>query len=92
MSLVSLWELAIKHAKGRLPHSPGAIAMGVGGAGFRELDLGHRHIIKLQDVALPHGDPFDAMLCAQAASEGLTLLTADRVLLDSDYDTVDARA
>jgi len=27
-----------------------------------------------------HGDPFDRMLVAQAASEGLTLLTADKMV------------
>lgn len=91
VSLASLWELAIKHSKGRLVHSPGQLTMGIGEAGFTELSVEHRHIIKLPFVTLAHGDPFDAMLVAQAISDDLTLVTADRALLASAYPTLDAR-
>lgn len=91
VSLASLWELAIKYAKGRLVYSPGQVTMGIGEAGVTELSVEHRHIIKLPFVTLAHRDPFDAMLVAQAISEDLTLVTADRALLASAYPTLDAR-
>lgn len=91
VSMASLWELAVKYGKGRLTHSPGQLMMGIGEAGFTELPVAHRHIIKLPFVELGHGDPFDAMLVAQGMSENLTLVTADRALLASTYPTLDAR-
>lgn len=91
VSLVSLWELAIKYGKGRLVYSPGQLTMGIGEAGFTELPVAHRHILKLPFVSLAHRDPFDTMLVAQAMSENLTLVTADRALLASEYPTLDAR-
>lgn len=46
-------------------------------------------------AGLPHRDPFDRLLVAQAAVEGLVLVTADDVLLGAELDGVavrDARA
>lgn len=91
ISTVSLWELTLKHAKGRLPHSPEQLTAGVATVGAEELAIGHRHLVSLPQVELPHGDPFDAMLIAQSHTDGLTLLTADRHLLSSRYATMDVR-
>lgn len=56
----------------------------------------HRHVGGVRAVAgLPHRDPFDRLLVAQAAVEGLVLVTADDVLLGAELDGVavrDARA
>ncbi len=43
-------------------------------------------------AALPHKDPFDAILVAQAAVERLALLTADAKLLTAVPEAVDAGA
>lgn len=59
--------------------------------GLDEVPISRRHLIALPDVALPHGDPFDALPVAQAEADGLALVTADRLLLDSPYATLDAR-
>ena len=91
VSMASLWELAIKYANGRFGHSPAEIMFGVGGSGLHELEIGHRHLITYTEIVLPHRDPFDRMLVAQAAADRLTLVTADRVLLASPYETLDAR-
>ncbi len=56
-----------------------------------ELSISRLHVRASADVVLPHGDPFDALLVAQAETDALSLLTADRLLLDSRYATVDAR-
>ena len=56
----------------------------------------HRHVGGARAVAgLPHRDPFDRLLVAQAAVEGFVLVTADDVLLGAELDGVavrDARA
>ncbi|MGB4777567.1 type II toxin-antitoxin system VapC family toxin [Microbacterium sp.] len=91
LSVASLWELALKHAKGELPHAPGELAEGVDELSLNELPIRRRHLSMLNEIELPHGDPFDGMLVAQARVDSLTLVTADRPLLASPYATLDAR-
>ncbi|WP_175616321.1 hypothetical protein [Mycobacterium sp. GA-1841] len=45
----------------------------------------------MEFTALPHKDPFDPILVAQAAVERLTLLSADAKLLTALPDVIDAR-
>ncbi|MFT3877461.1 MAG: type II toxin-antitoxin system VapC family toxin [Propioniciclava sp.] len=92
LSTVSLWELTLKSAKGKLPHDATELMAGVAALGVRELPIEHRHLLALPNVALPHRDPFDAMLVAQASVDQSCLLTADGYLLGSEYTTLDARS
>jgi PIN domain nuclease of toxin-antitoxin system len=46
--------------------------------GYEELPIDGRHCLALATLPPIHGDPFDRMLIAQAATEGMTLVTADR--------------
>ena len=39
-----------------------------------------RHVLALATLPRHHADPFDRMLIAQAATEGMVLLTADHAL------------
>jgi len=75
-SSVSVWELAIKQAKGKLK-LPGTLPQDLLDEGFLEILVNASH--SLQAAALPshHNDPFDRMLIAQAQSEGLTIVTRD---------------
>jgi PIN domain nuclease of toxin-antitoxin system len=91
VSTATLWEFAIKHAKGKLPHPPADLAAGCDALGLDELPVARRHLVALADVVLPHADPFDTLLVAQAMMDGLTLVTADAKLLASGYRTIDAR-
>lgn len=79
-SMASLWEIGIKHRRGRLPFPPGLVARGAEAAGFSWLGITPAHIETL--ATLPdhpdHRDPFDHLLIAQAIVEGATLVTADR--------------
>ncbi len=50
------------------------------------------HTLASGIAALPHRDPFDAVLVAQATVERLALLTADTKPLGVLPDAVDARA
>jgi PIN domain nuclease of toxin-antitoxin system len=92
VSTVSLWELAIKYRIGKFVHQPEDLFTELAELGADELTITHRHLGQLPRITLPHGDPFDTMLVAQASTEGLVLVTADRALTSSGYETLDARS
>jgi len=76
LSPVSLWEITIKQAAGKLT-GPADLAERILGLGFRELPVTHRHAIAAGRLPPHHRDPFDRMLIAQATLDGLTLVTRD---------------
>lgn len=92
VSTATLWELAIKFRIGRFVHPPSSLVDELGELGADELPISHRHLAVLPEIEIAHGDPFDAMLLAQAHSDSLVLVTADRALLSSGYATLDARS
>jgi PIN domain nuclease of toxin-antitoxin system len=81
-SVVSLWEVAIKRARDRADFQVDAAVLRAGllANGYAELPVDGRHVLALATLPALHGDPFDRMLVAQAATDGLALLTADRQL------------
>jgi PIN domain nuclease of toxin-antitoxin system len=80
VSPVSIWEVAIKSALGKLDVSPAMLTAEIGKGGFIELPVTARHAARVADLPLIHHDPFDRLLIAQALSEPLILLTADAAL------------
>ncbi|MFZ1105914.1 MAG: PIN domain-containing protein [Hyphomicrobiaceae bacterium] len=54
-------------------------------AGFELLPIAVAHARAAGLIAAPHRDPFDRLLAAQATSEGLVLVTADRNLGPDPY-------
>ena len=72
LSPVSLWGITIKQSTGKLAGPPD-LAERVRDMGFRELPVTHAHGIAAGRLPPHHCDPFDRMLVAQAATEGLTL-------------------
>lgn len=81
-SHVSLWEMAVKIAAGKSSIDLPEFAMEIDRLGFLPLRLRESHIFESARLAWSagHKDPFDRLLVAQAKTEGLTLLTADRTL------------
>lgn len=82
ISAVSVWEIAIKHAKpkGRpddMPLSGREALAAFDAAGFILLPVTAAHAAAVDDLPPLHGDPFDRMLVAQALTEPLRLLTRD---------------
>jgi PIN domain nuclease of toxin-antitoxin system len=82
VSVVSPWEMAIKHAVGKLElDQPLAqLASVFASYGCRVLPMTMEHAL---EVALPEPttkDPFDRLLLAICACEGLKLLTTDKLL------------
>ena len=81
VSSATSWEIAIKVASGklRLPEPVREfLPRRVGGAGFLSLPITHEHALTAGELPPHHADPFDRMLIAQAQTEGMVLITADR--------------
>lgn len=76
LSPVSLWEITIKQAAGKLTGPPD-LAERIRDMGFTELPVTHAHAIAAGRLPLHHRDPFDRMLVAQAITEGMTLASRD---------------
>ena len=88
VSTASLWEIAIKRLLGRL-RVPDDLPELIHRSGLQWLAITARHAWSVLDVeGLPHRDPFDRLLAAQARVEGMPLITADRALLAADVPGV----
>ena len=81
-SSASIWEIVIKSDLGRKDFSvdPTAFYSCLIGAGYEELPITSLHSLLVRTLPMLHKDPFDRILLAQAASEGLVFITADKVL------------
>jgi PIN domain nuclease of toxin-antitoxin system len=81
-SVVSLWEVAIKTARGRDDFSidVGSFRRQLLDNRFAELAVAGAHAAALATLPPLHKDPFDRMLIAQATVEGVTFLTGDPVV------------
>lgn len=91
LSIVSLWELAIKYSQKRLGLSPEELLSAARNSNLTLLPLEANHVVALPKIITSHADPFDKMLLAQGLSENLPLVTADKTLLQSKYRTIDAK-
>ena len=81
-SLVSLWEIAIKIRTGKLNAIGSSVAYirnEMNAYGMELLPIRYDHILALESLPHHHGDPFDRLLIAQALTESLPILTADKV-------------
>jgi PIN domain nuclease of toxin-antitoxin system len=85
VSAVSAWEISIKKALGKLS-TPDNLEHQIQAAGFTPLPVTIAHGIAAGQLPRHHDDPFDRMLIAQAAAEGLTIVTRDKRF--SDYNVV----
>ena len=85
VSVVTIWEIAIKHPlqRGSMNDMPitGREARALfEDAGFTILPVTAEHAAAVDDLAPNHRDPFDRMLVAQATCESMRLLSADKKL------------
>ena len=76
-SAISIWEVAIKHAKGMLALGPTKLRESSLQAGLRELAFLGIHAVRVAELPAIHGDPFDRALVAQAMVEPMILLSED---------------
>ena len=77
VSVVSVWEIAIKRAIGKL-EAPEDLLARIDETETEMLTITARHANATGELPLHHGDPFDRLLIAQAKLEGCAILTRDR--------------
>ena len=78
ISVVSLSEIAIKQARGKLALSKEDLAQGVTDLRLHILPYTAKHAYGLFDLPLHHSDPFDRQIIAQALTEDIPVVTSDR--------------
>jgi len=91
VSGATAWEIATKYRLGKLGGID-AIAGDIAGAllraGFVEMPVSVRHGQKAGSWPQAHRDPFDRMLAAQSALEGVPLVTRDSAFREFSLSTV----
>jgi PIN domain nuclease of toxin-antitoxin system len=81
VSAASAWEIATKIRLDKLTWtSPASVEAYCRGQGFELLPVSFAHAERAGSWPQSHGDPFDRMLAAQSAIEGLPLATNDAKL------------
>ncbi len=79
VSLVSLWEIAVKVSLNKLSMSidiPSLISK-IEACGFLILPIFSEHIVLVSSLPFHHRDPFDRMLIAQTLCEKITIVSKD---------------
>jgi PIN domain nuclease of toxin-antitoxin system len=81
VSAASIWEIAIKQARGLLRLDMETVVEILKAQSFEELPVRIAHTLHLRDLPNHHRDPFDRILIAQSITEHLRLMTADETIL-----------
>ncbi|NEP78685.1 MAG: type II toxin-antitoxin system VapC family toxin [Okeania sp. SIO3B3] len=81
LSVVSLWEMSIKHKLGKLKlEKTLAEIVAIQQNNFIEiLPITVAHVLALDSLSVYHKDPFDRLLIAQANIENAVLISCDSI-------------
>jgi PIN domain nuclease of toxin-antitoxin system len=93
LSAASAWEIAIKHALGKLtlPAEPDVLVPALMvQTRVTALPIDHDHALRAGRLPRHHRDPFDRMLIAQAQLEAVPILTSDPHFRDYDVELIAA--
>lgn len=83
VSALSVWEMLLKQAQGRLTLPRGAVIAAIERGGAELLSLRAEHAQAAADLAAGmHGDPVDRLLVGTARHEGMVLVTRDAQILE----------
>jgi PIN domain nuclease of toxin-antitoxin system len=91
LSAASAWEIALKHAIGRLPlpEPPERFVPAERAAlAIAPLPIDEESALHLARLPALHRDPFDRMLVSQAIVHGLAILTPDPLIMQYPARTV----
>ncbi len=91
LSAASSWEISIKYRLGKLPlpEPPETFVLQrLIRDDIKPLSVEHHHACRVSILPDIHRDPFDRILVAQAQSEKLLLITADRQLDAYDVESM----
>jgi len=89
VSAAAGWEIGIKQALGNLT-APDSLLEVVRDSGIEVLPITFEHGLSVKDLPPHHQDPFDRVMVAQAAAEGLVLVTRDTYIHKYDVATLKA--
>jgi len=83
-SPASIWEIVIKRGLNRpdFEVDPLLLYSGLLENGYEQLYITARHTLLIGTMPMIHKDPFDRILLAQAISEGIPLLTSDKIMAE----------
>ena len=85
VSVVSIWEIAIKRSLGKL-RTEGELLGNIRSRPIRILPVNEAHAVGTEALPLHHRDPFDRLLISQARHEGLAIVTSDGRFADYDVE------
>src|SRR5580700_3363113 len=77
LSAISVTEIAIKVASGKLAFSPVVLRRAMDDLGIRILPYTANHAFRMFGLSRHHNDPFDRQIIAQALSEKISVVTPD---------------
>ncbi len=87
ISIVTIWEIAIKANIGKLTMPPGLLES-IENSDISILSVLPEHALAVTHLPHHHRDPFDRMLVAQAQMENLTIMTMDKNLRLYDVEVI----
>ncbi len=90
VSIVSLWEIAIKTSIGKLEikNSIEEIAGICLKYKIELLPINPQHLDWIANLPQIHGDPFDRLIISQALAENLTIVTKDLIIPKYEVNTI----
>ena len=77
LSAISLSEIAIKQARGKLTFHAEDVLAAIADLQLRILPYTADHALRLFELPLHHPDPFDRQIIAQALAEKVAVVTSD---------------
>ncbi len=82
VSIVSLWEMAVKTSLGKLDIGKpfDQVYADLDNNGFQLLPIEFEHLKQVSALPFFHRDPFDRLLIAQAIVEDIALISADGIM------------
>lgn len=81
-SIVSLWEVSVKHRVGKMKANAAEIGRWLPSEGIALVPVKIAHLVALEALPSHHKDPFDHLILAQAKVEGAKIVTSDRAMAD----------
>lgn len=82
VSVVSFWEIAIKHRIGKMEDTGSGVMRVIRDSRFEIVPIEPSHLEQLEELVplSGHKDPFDHLILAQAIERRAVLVTSDRAL------------
>jgi PIN domain nuclease of toxin-antitoxin system len=78
ISAISLVEIFIKSARGKLTFGQDELNAGIAALRLHVLPYTAAHALELFHLPPHHGDPFDRQIISQALTEGIPVVTPDK--------------